>query len=33
MNPLWNAILVGGHKDGERWVVVVVDAFLSQPNH
>jgi hypothetical protein len=20
MNPLWNAILLGGHKDGERWV-------------
>jgi 20S proteasome subunit beta 7 len=22
MNPLWNAMLVGGFKDGKRWVVM-----------
>lgn len=26
LNPLWNSLLVGGFKDGQRWLITRVDA-------
>lgn len=33
MDPLWNALLVGGFKDGEKYLLSIFSARFHQPNY